>query len=153
MFQISLADLTGILADFGVHSPAAAFSELQRYHYENYDPAFREVRLIVKVAPDSGEPLVVRFKNESDVTRELIEAQSRFAALLRENGADFSVLAEPEQSAFAENLAEQRKHDASRLRIEGNGDVYHRLERLGNVWEDRLADLWAVRQCENGGTA
>ena len=88
MFQTSLADLTGILADFGVHSAAAAFSELQRYHYENDDPASREVRLIVKVAPDSGEPLVVRFKNESDVTRELIEAQSRFAALLRENGVE-----------------------------------------------------------------
>ena len=88
MFQISLTDLTGILADFGVHSPAAAFSELQRYHYEDGDPASREVRLIVKVTPEDGEPLVARFKNESDVTRELIEAQSRFATLLRSSGIE-----------------------------------------------------------------
>ena len=73
-------------------------------------------------------------------------------ALLREAGADFSVLAEPEQSVFAESLAERWKQDNARLRIEGNGDVYHRLQRLGNVWEDRLADLWAVRHCGNGGT-
>lgn len=75
----------------------------------------------------------------------------KLLTLLRENGADFSVLTEPEQSAFAENLAEQRKQDDACLRIEGNGDVYHRMQRLGNVWEDRLADIWAVRQCENGG--
>lgn len=72
-------------------------------------------------------------------------------ALLRENGADFSVLTEPEKSAMEIRFAERWKQDNARLRIEGNGDVYHRLQRIGNVWEDRLADLWAVRQCENGG--
>ena len=70
---------------------------------------------------------------------------------LRENGADFSVLTGPEQSAFETSLAERWKLDDARLRIQGNGDVYHGLQRLGNVWEDRLADLWAVRQCGNGG--
>ena len=72
-------------------------------------------------------------------------------ALLRESGAVFSVLAEPEQSAFAESMAERRENDNARLQIQGNGDVYHRLYRIGNVWEDRLADIWAVRQSGNGG--
>ena len=98
MFTVSLPDLTGILADFGVQAPAAAFSELQRYHYEDSDPDSREVRLIVKVAPENEKPLVVRFKNESDVTLDLVEAQSRFAALLRQNGVETPRLLQTEGS-------------------------------------------------------
>ena len=82
MFTISKEILSPILADFGISAQIADFTELQRYHYEKEDPASKEVRLIVKVQLADGRALVARFKNEADVTRELVDAQSRFARLL-----------------------------------------------------------------------
>ena len=88
MFQVTIDDINKILKDFGFMEQAASFDELQRYHYEKKDPASKEVRLIIKVKFDTHKPVVIRFKNEEDVTLELIEEQSNFAALLRQNGVE-----------------------------------------------------------------
>lgn len=86
MFSISKMELSPILKDFGISSEIIDLSELQRYHYEEDDPASREVRLIVKADLSDGRAVVIRFKNESDVTLELVNAQSRFAQLLADHG-------------------------------------------------------------------
>ena len=86
MFVVNLTDIDRVLKDFKIGSEIRDISELQRYHYERDDPDSKEVRLIVKVELKSGPPLVIRFKNEADVTLEGIEDQSRFADELRKNG-------------------------------------------------------------------
>lgn len=86
MFQVSIHDIENILRDYGVLSKPVSFTELQRYFYEKNDAKSKEVRLIIKVELSDGMPLVMRFKNEHDVTLELIEKQSGFAELLLENG-------------------------------------------------------------------
>ncbi len=86
MFTVTNEDISPILNDFGIFSDVIAFSELQRYHYEENDPASKEVRLIIKVDLDNGQSVVVRFKNESDVTLEVVNAQSRFAKCLADHG-------------------------------------------------------------------
>jgi len=85
MFEVTLLDINRLLADYGIGRLAVSFEELQRYHYEENDPESREVRLIVK-ANLGDESLVIRFKNESDVSLQLIERQSEFARLLRDSG-------------------------------------------------------------------
>lgn len=85
MLTISNEKLTEILNDFNIHSEIVSISELQRSHYEENDPASKEVRLIVKVELENGNSVVVRFKNESDVTLEIVKAQSQFAKLLAEH--------------------------------------------------------------------
>ena len=82
MFTITKEDISSILEDYGIASKIVDFTELQRYHYEKDNPESKEVRLIIKVNLDNGQSLVVRFKNEDDVTLDIIDAQSRFANLL-----------------------------------------------------------------------
>ena len=86
MFDVSLADVNALLPDFGIHEAAISLKELQRYCYEENDPDSKEVRLILRADFASGAAVVIRFKNESDVSLELIEQQSKFAALLRSGG-------------------------------------------------------------------
>lgn len=86
MFKISIYDIEMILNDFGVPSKAVSFVELQRYNYEKYKPDSKEVRLIVKAELRNGQSVVVRFKNEFGESFDLIERQSQFAELLKENG-------------------------------------------------------------------
>ncbi|MDO4387014.1 MAG: phosphotransferase [Clostridia bacterium] len=88
MFTVTKEQVASILRDFGMASEVAEFTELQRSHYEKDDPETKEVRLITKVGLANGKPLVVRFKNEEDVTLEIINAQSRFARLLAEHGVE-----------------------------------------------------------------
>lgn len=88
MFLITASELDPILLDYGITKKCSAIEELQRDHYEEHDPASRELRLIVKALLADGREVVVRFKNEADVTLELVEAQSRFALLLAENGIE-----------------------------------------------------------------
>lgn len=88
MFHVTKEEVQSILSDFGLSEPVEAITELQRYHYEKRDPLTREVRLILKVDRQKAEPVVVRFKNEQDVTRDLIEQQSAFAHLLFKNGVE-----------------------------------------------------------------
>lgn len=86
MFQVSIYDIENILSDYGVLSKPVSFAELQRYDYKQNDAKSKEVRLIIKVELSDGMPLVVRFKNEHDVTLELIDKQSEFAELLLKSG-------------------------------------------------------------------
>lgn len=86
MLIVNCSDIDRILEGFGAFEKTVSVSELQRYYYERHDPASKEVRLIVKAGFPSGGPLVIRFKNEADVTPESLESQCRFAEELRKNG-------------------------------------------------------------------
>lgn len=86
MFQIFLPDIEQILHDFKISSKVSSFAELQRYYYEKNNPNSKEVRLIDKVILANGSSVVIRFKNENEVTQELVEKQSRFSEMLRTNG-------------------------------------------------------------------
>ncbi len=88
MFVIALDDINIVLRDYHIDAECFSFTELQRYHYEEDNPDSREVRLIVKAELKDGRSLVIRFKNEEDAPQEVIEAQSRFAALLLANGIE-----------------------------------------------------------------
>jgi len=88
MFIITPDDAARILGDFGLSSGTVGFTELQRSHYERDDPASRDVRLIVRADAADGRPFVIRFKHEADAPETLIEAQSRFAALLASHGIE-----------------------------------------------------------------
>ena len=46
------------------------------------------MRLIVKVETDCGKAVVIRFKNEADVTLDIVTAQSRFAVRLADYGIE-----------------------------------------------------------------
>lgn len=86
MFTVEKEDISRILRDFGISSDVAAFSELQRYHYEKNDPASKDVRLIIRADLAGGRSVVVRFKHEPDVTLALVNARCRFAGFLADNG-------------------------------------------------------------------
>lgn len=86
-----------ILNDFGISSKVVSFVELQRYYHEKYKPESKEVRLIVKAELSNGESVVLRFKNEFGESLDLIERQSKFAALLKENGIATPTLYKNEQ--------------------------------------------------------
>lgn len=86
MFRVNINDIDNILKDYHIIAKTKQISELQRYNYEQDNSNSKYVRLIIKVALDKLPPLVIRFKNESDVTLELIENQSLFADILRKNG-------------------------------------------------------------------
>ena len=88
MFKVTETDIHQVLHDFGIQASSFTFEELERYHYEKDDPESRQVRLITKVNLQDDRALVLRFKNEDDAPREIIEAQSRFAALLRSHGIE-----------------------------------------------------------------
>ena len=88
MFQITENDINIILKDYNFDAECSSYTELQRYDYEEDDPASKNVRLIVKVELRDGCSLVLRFKNEEDAPQDVIEAQSRFAALLYGNGIE-----------------------------------------------------------------
>lgn len=88
MFTITADDIKTILRDYHINAACSSYTELQRYHYEEDDPSSREVRLIVKARLENGHSLVIRFKNEEDAPQDVIEAQSRFAALLYGQGIE-----------------------------------------------------------------
>lgn len=86
MFQAEAADLRVILSAYGIEDTVVRTDELLRYKYEADDPASREVRLILKVCFERRCPVVVKFKNEENVTRELIEKQTEFSQRLLNAG-------------------------------------------------------------------
>lgn len=88
MFEISRTDIETVLRDYNIHSAITEITELQRYNYECKAPDSKEVRLIIKVERNDASPLVIRFKNEVDVSPDLIESQCRFAETMRQNGID-----------------------------------------------------------------
>ena len=92
MFFITKKETASILTDFRVPAKVTRVTQLQRYHYEKADPASKRVRLIVKADLDDGTAVVVRMRNEDGVTQELVEAQSAFAATLREQAIETPAL-------------------------------------------------------------
>ena len=88
MFTVTIDDIKTILRDYHINAECSSFTELQRYDYEEDDPASKQVRLIVKAGLEDGHSLVIRFKNEEDAPQDVIEAQCRFAALLYEHGIE-----------------------------------------------------------------
>jgi len=70
---------------------------------------------------------------------------------LREEGASFSILSEPEQSEFQAHRSRAAGTNTEKLSIRTNGDVYWGAAFLGSAREDRLADLWYCAR--SGGTA
>lgn len=86
MFKISPSAVASILRDYDISERICNISELQRYHYERDNPNSKEVRLILKVDFEKSPSVVVRLKNEKNVTLELIESQSRFSEILNQNG-------------------------------------------------------------------
>ena len=67
----------------------------------------------------------------------------RMLEIFREEQVTFSLLTEPEQSTFHE-----KPNDGARMVICGDGTVKWGEIMIGNAFADRLADLWAVYQCE-----
>ena len=62
--------------------------------------------------------------------------------VLREEGASFSLLSEPEKTEYERNrhpLSEENKVEISSDGLTRQGDTI-----IGNIFEDRLADLWVV---------
>ena len=88
MFTINESDINAIFQNYGIHAGCSSFKELQRYYYEKDDPESRQVRLIIRADLTDGRSFVLRFKNEDDAPQEIIEEQSRFAALLYERGIE-----------------------------------------------------------------
>lgn len=86
MFEVSIADVNTILRDYAFSAIATHVTELQRYNYQKADPNSKQVRLIIRVFLNDGTSIVMRFKNETDVTQAMIESQCQFADLLRTNG-------------------------------------------------------------------
>ena len=69
--------------------------------------------------------------------------------ILREENATFSILSEPEQSAFERqkpNVTESK----DKIRIRADGEAFGQFGHFGNVHDDRLADLWEVAKLEGG---
>lgn len=83
MFEASIDDIQRLLGEYGVTARVRGAEELVRYRYPEETG---QVRLILKCTMDGGGALIVKFKNEDGVTRELIEAQSRFSERLAKNG-------------------------------------------------------------------
>ena len=70
---------------------------------------------------------------------------------LREEGASFSILSEPEQSEFERSRARSGEINPEAICIRKDGDAYRGELFLGSAKEDRLADLWVCAGL--GGTA
>lgn len=85
MFKVTLLDIRKILNEYQINEKATAFYELQRYDYTENNTS-KEVRLITKVTFDNRSSVVIRFKNESNITKDMIEAQCNFAEMLLNKG-------------------------------------------------------------------
>ena len=69
----------------------------------------------------------------------------RVLEILREDGATFSLLSEPERGEY-ETLRGRDLTD--KIRIGADGEATCELGALGNVLNDRLGDLWEIKQME-----
>ena len=69
----------------------------------------------------------------------------RVLEILREEGATFSLLTEPERGEY-EALRDRDLTD--KIRIGADGEATCELGALGNVLNDRLGDLWEIKQME-----
>ncbi len=74
----------------------------------------------------------------------------RVLEILREEGATFSLLSEPERGEYE---AFRSKTLRDKIRIKADGEATCELGALGNVLFDRLGDLWEVKRMQGGKTA
>ena len=74
----------------------------------------------------------------------------RVLEILREEGATFSLLSEPERGEY-ETLRSKELRD--KIRIRADGDAVCELGALGNALNDRLGDLWEVKRMQGGKTS
>ena len=74
----------------------------------------------------------------------------RVLEILREEGATFSLLTEPERGEYD---ALRSKSLRDRIRIKADGEASCELGVLGNVLYDRLGDLWEVKRLQGEKTA
>ncbi len=88
MLTVTLKEIRRVLRDYGIGTECRSFAELQRYDYDEDGAGSKEVRLILRADLENGRSLVLRFKHEEDAPQEIIEAQSRFAALLYARGIE-----------------------------------------------------------------
>lgn len=86
MFQVTEAEMSRILADYGLLQRVTGTEELLRYNYQRNNPASKEVRLIIKAALEGRGPVVVKFRYEKDNSPEILEAQSAFSEHLLSRG-------------------------------------------------------------------
>lgn len=73
----------------------------------------------------------------------------RVLEILREGGATFSLLSEPERGEYE---ALRSKDLREKIRIRADGEATCELGALGNVLSDRLGDLWEVKHMQGGKT-
>ena len=71
----------------------------------------------------------------------------RVLEILREEGATFSLLTEPERGEYA-SLRSGDLRD--KIRIRADGEATCELGTLGNALFDRLGDLWEVKRMQGG---
>ena len=74
----------------------------------------------------------------------------RVLEILREEGATFSLLSEPERGEYE---ALRSRDLTDKIRIGADGEATCKLGALGNVLYDRLGDLWEVKRMQGGKTA
>lgn len=77
----------------------------------------------------------------------------RLLGILREENATFSLLSEPERSAFVRQRSLSADTEDNKVHIRTNGDVYCGPRFLGSAAEDRLADLWVCAGMGEGKRA
>jgi len=70
--------------------------------------------------------------------------------ILREQDVSFSLLSEPERGEY-ETLRNGDLRD--RILVGADGEATCELGTLGNVFTDRLGDLWEVKKMQGGKTA
>ena len=68
----------------------------------------------------------------------------RILEILRQEGASFSLLSEPERGEYEALRSIDLK---DKILIQADGEATCELGSLGNVLSDRLGDLWEVKRC------
>ena len=81
IFTVDDDRVRSILHDYGIQDSMDTITELFRYNFSG-----RDVRLILKVTFKNRASMVIKLKNEKDLSREVVEQQSAFSAILERHG-------------------------------------------------------------------
>lgn len=85
MFTYTNNDLENLLRIYHMNESIVDVQELLRYRYEENNPTSKEVRVIIRIVLSNHMSVVMKFKNEVDVTLDSLESQCQFAQALRMN--------------------------------------------------------------------
>lgn len=83
MFSYTSACLSDLLHSYGIYAPSLKTEELQKYDCDDEDG---QLRVIIKVTPDGFPPIIVKIKDDRDVSETVFENQCRFSEALAESG-------------------------------------------------------------------